>query len=118
MRSLPPSVQSMLEVAKAISLKPRLLLLDEVTAALHHDEVDILFDTLKELKKEGVAIVIVTHRMEEINQGTLKERSRRFRTSASCWEMSISVQGNENNILTNSNNWEVRANGSELSGTD
>ena len=65
-RSLPPSVQSMLEVAKAISLKPRLLLLDEVTAALHHDEVDVLFDTLKELKKEGTAIVIVTHRMEEI----------------------------------------------------
>ena len=65
-RSLPPSVQSMIEVAKAISLKPRLLLLDEVTASLHHDEVDILFDTLRELKKEGMAIVIVTHRMEEI----------------------------------------------------
>lgn len=65
-RSLPPSVQSMIEVAKAISLKPRLLLLDEVTASLHHDEVDILFETLRELKKEGMAIVIVTHRMEEI----------------------------------------------------
>lgn len=65
-RNLPPSVQSMLEVAKAISLKPRLLLLDEVTASLHHNEVDTLFDTLREMKKEGVAIVIVTHRMEEI----------------------------------------------------
>jgi len=65
-RRLSPSVQSMLEVAKAISLNPRLLLLDEVTASLHHDEVDILFDTLRELKKEGMAIVIVTHRMEEI----------------------------------------------------
>lgn len=65
-RSLPPSVQSMLEVAKAITLKPRLLLLDEVTASLHHDEVDILFDALRELKKQGMAIVIVTHRMEEI----------------------------------------------------
>lgn len=65
-RSLPPSVQSMLEVAKAISLKPRLLLLDEVTASLHHNEVNILFDTLRELKEEGMAIVIVTHRMEEI----------------------------------------------------
>ncbi|HVI40167.1 MAG TPA: sugar ABC transporter ATP-binding protein [Anaerovoracaceae bacterium] len=65
-RSLPTSVQSMIEVAKSISLKPRLLLLDEVTAALHHNEVDILFGTLRELKKEGMAIVIVTHRMEEI----------------------------------------------------
>ncbi len=65
-RNLPPSVQSMIEVAKAISLKPRLLLLDEVTASLHHNEVDILFNTLKDLKKDGTAIVIVTHRMAEI----------------------------------------------------
>ncbi|MBR0598380.1 sugar ABC transporter ATP-binding protein [Clostridiales bacterium BAD-6] len=65
-QNLAPSLQSMIEVAKAISQKPRLLLLDEVTASLHHDEVDILFETLKELKKEGAAIVIVTHRMEEI----------------------------------------------------
>lgn len=65
-RTLAPSVQSMIEVAKAISLNPRLLLLDEVTASLHHNEVDILFETLRQLKKEGMAIVIVTHRMEEI----------------------------------------------------
>ncbi len=65
-RNLAPSVQSMLEVAKAISLNPRLLLLDEVTASLHHNEVDILFDTLRQLKQDGMAIVIVTHRMEEI----------------------------------------------------
>lgn len=65
-QNLPPSVQSMIEVAKAISRKPRLLLLDEVTASLHHDEVDQLFHVLQEMKEEGVAIVIVTHRMEEI----------------------------------------------------
>lgn len=65
-RNLTPSVQSMVEVAKAIAQKPKLLLLDEVTASLHHDEVDVLFETLKELKAQGTAIVIVTHRMEEI----------------------------------------------------
>jgi ABC-type sugar transport system ATPase subunit len=65
-QTLMPSTQSMLEVARAVSLKPRLLLLDEVTASLHHDEVEILFDIMRQLKEEGVAIVYVTHRMKEI----------------------------------------------------
>lgn len=66
--TLMPSAQSMLEVAKAVKHKPRLLLLDEVTAALHHDEIDILFRVLRELREEGVAMFYVTHRMNEIFQ--------------------------------------------------
>jgi len=61
-----PSLQSMVEVAKAVYLKPRLLLLDEVTAALHRDEVQLIFDVLRELKAQGTAIIYVTHRMNEI----------------------------------------------------
>lgn len=64
--SLAPSAQSMVEVAKALSWKPRILLLDEVTASLHHDEVETLFGLLEELKKDNLATVIVTHRMNEI----------------------------------------------------
>ncbi len=64
--TLMPSSQSMLEVAKAVALRPKLLLLDEVTAALHHDEIKILFKVLRELREEGVAMVYVTHRMKEI----------------------------------------------------
>jgi len=65
--TLSPSTQSMIEVAKALSWKPRILLLDEVTAALHHDEVELLFDYLNELKnKSNLATVILTHRMDEI----------------------------------------------------
>ncbi len=67
-QTLMPSTQSMLEVAKAVFLKPRLLLLDEVTAALHHDEIETLFTIIRELKEEGVAMVYVTHRMNEIFQ--------------------------------------------------
>ena len=63
---LPTSIQSMIEVAKALSWKPRILLLDEVTASLHHDEVEIIFGLLNELKKSNLATVIVTHRMSEI----------------------------------------------------
>ena len=65
-QTLMPSMQSMLEVAKATLWKPRLLLLDEVTASLHHNEIEILFDILRELKQQGVAIIYVTHRMKEI----------------------------------------------------
>jgi ABC-type sugar transport system ATPase subunit len=64
-QTLMPSTQSMLEVAKAVFLKPKLLLLDEVTATLHHDEIEILFSIIRELKEEGVAMVYVTHRMNE-----------------------------------------------------
>lgn len=65
-QTLPPSTQTMLEVAKAVSLKPRLLLLDEVTAALHYDEIEVLFSVMRELKEEGVAMIYVTHRMNEV----------------------------------------------------
>ncbi|MDR3192998.1 MAG: sugar ABC transporter ATP-binding protein [Treponema sp.] len=65
-QSLMPSTQSMIEIAKAIASKPRLLILDESTASLHSDEVDILFGVLEELKAEGLGIITVTHRMGEI----------------------------------------------------
>ena len=65
-QTLTPSTQTMLEVAKAVSLNPRLLLLDEVTASLHYDEIAVLFDVMRELKQEGVAMIYVTHRMNEI----------------------------------------------------
>ena len=65
-QTLMPSTQSMLEVAKAVFQKPKILLLDEVTASLHYDEIETLFRIMRELKQEGVSMVYVTHRMDEI----------------------------------------------------
>jgi ABC-type sugar transport system ATPase subunit len=65
-QSLMLSTQSLIEIAKAIASKPKLLILDEATASLHSDEVDTLFAVLRELKQEGIAIITVTHRMNEI----------------------------------------------------
>ncbi|MBQ9031356.1 MAG: sugar ABC transporter ATP-binding protein [Parasporobacterium sp.] len=65
-QTLMPSTQSMLEVAKAVFRKPKILLLDEVTASLHYDEIETLFRIMRELRSEGVSIVYVTHRMNEI----------------------------------------------------
>lgn len=65
-KDLPSSTLSMIEIVKAVSWNPDVLLLDEVTATLYHNEVEILFSNLQELSKEGVSIVMVTHRLGEI----------------------------------------------------
>ncbi|MDR0497152.1 MAG: sugar ABC transporter ATP-binding protein [Treponema sp.] len=65
-QSLPPSTQSLIEIAKAVASKPKLLILDEATASLHSEEVDIVFEILRELKAGGISIINVTHRMNEI----------------------------------------------------
>ncbi len=65
-RYLMPSTQSMVEIAKAMALEPKILILDEATASLHSDEVDVVFEVLQQLKAQGTAIIIVTHRMGEI----------------------------------------------------
>lgn len=60
------SNQSLVEVAKALYRRPRILVLDEITASLHHDQVSVLFGVLKELKNEGLAILFVSHRLDEV----------------------------------------------------
>src|SRR6185436_9574629 len=58
--------QQMVEVAKALSLDSRILIMDEPTAALAEHEIQELFATIRTLKEKGVAIVYISHRMEEL----------------------------------------------------
>jgi len=60
------SQKQMVEIAKAISLQPRVLQLDEPTSALSQSEVKTLFKLLKRLKERGVIIVYVSHRLQEL----------------------------------------------------
>ncbi len=64
--SLPISSRQIVEIAKALSLKSRVLLLDEPTSALAPDEVDALFDVLRGLTAKGIGIVYVSHHMAEV----------------------------------------------------
>ncbi|MFK0335593.1 ATP-binding cassette domain-containing protein [Rhizobium sp. NPDC090275] len=60
------SEQQLVEVARALSLNARVLIMDEPTAALSQREVERLFSVVEQLKKQGVAIMFVGHRMDEI----------------------------------------------------
>ena len=60
--------QQMIEIAKAISTDCKFLILDEPTAVLTNQEIDKLFEVVEVLKKKGVAIVFISHRLEEINR--------------------------------------------------
>ena len=66
MRALSPSAQKMVEFARALSTRPRVLLLDEITASLDHDDVETLQAAMAQLRAEGVGIVYVSHRLQEI----------------------------------------------------
>jgi len=66
--SLPPDEMQIVEILKAISFKPQLLILDEATASLDSRQVQRLFELVRKWKEEGKAIVFVSHRMEEIFQ--------------------------------------------------
>ena len=60
--------QQMVEIAKALSFKSRVLIMDEPTAALNNAEIDELFRIIRQLKSEGVGIVYISHKMDEIQR--------------------------------------------------
>lgn len=65
-RYLSPAMMQIVEIAKAVSLNTKILVLDEPTAPLTVKEVDTLFSIIKKLKQSGVSIIYISHRMEEI----------------------------------------------------
>jgi len=58
--------QQMVEVAKALSLHARILIMDEPTSALTEQEIQELFNLIRRLKAQGVAIIYISHRLEEL----------------------------------------------------
>lgn len=58
--------QQMVEIAKAISVNAKILIMDEPTAALTETEIDSLFQVTRLLKEQGTGIVYISHRLEEL----------------------------------------------------
>ena len=66
--SLSVARRHLLELAKAFAVSPRLLILDEPTAPLSQDSVELLFTAVRRLAEAGTAIVYITHRLGEVRQ--------------------------------------------------
>jgi ribose transport system ATP-binding protein len=66
LNKLPVSKQQMVEIAKAISADSEVLILDEPTSALTEAEIDELFAVIHALRDRGVAIIYISHRLEEL----------------------------------------------------
>ena len=60
--------QQMVEIAKALSFRSKVLIMDEPTAALNSAEIAELFRIIRQLKAEGVGIVYISHKMDELSE--------------------------------------------------
>ncbi|MGI6152552.1 MAG: sugar ABC transporter ATP-binding protein [Christensenellaceae bacterium] len=65
-RDLSVAQKQMVEIAKSISANVKVLILDEPTAAITDKETERLFDIIRDLKKKGIGIIYISHRMQEL----------------------------------------------------
>ena len=64
--SLSLAQTQMIEIVKAVSMNAKMIIMDEPTSSLDFDETKRLFETIRELKSQGVSIIYISHRMDEI----------------------------------------------------
>jgi ribose transport system ATP-binding protein len=62
------AIQQMVAIARAVSFKARLVIMDEPTSSLDEREVAVLFDVIRQLRAEGVSVIFITHRLDELYQ--------------------------------------------------
>lgn len=67
-RDLPPALQQLVQIAKALSHDNRILILDEPTAALTGNEAERLFVVLERLRAQGLGLIYISHRLEEVRR--------------------------------------------------
>lgn len=65
-KTLSVAYQQLVEIAKAVSKNVKVLIMDEPTAALSGKEVDMLLDLVRKLRDEGISIIYISHRLEEL----------------------------------------------------
>ncbi|MBM7551886.1 sugar ABC transporter ATP-binding protein [Thalassobacillus pellis] len=60
------AIQQMVSIARSVSMKAKLVIMDEPTSSLDDKEVEVLYKVMNQLKAQGIAIIFVSHRLEEI----------------------------------------------------
>lgn len=66
--ALPVAQKHLLEIAKALAIKPKVLLLDEPTASLDQDSTEMLFERIRGVVKTGTSVIYITHRLAELRR--------------------------------------------------
>jgi ribose transport system ATP-binding protein len=89
--SLAPAQKQMAEIAKALSPNPKILILDEPTASLEHSQVERLIQVIDDLKKKGVGIIFISHRMWEVMR--ICDAVVVFRNGQTVGELNFDVDG-------------------------
>ena len=64
--TLSAAKQQLIEIVKALSYKAKIVIMDEPTASLTEDEKNILFRIIRRIKEDGISVVYISHRMDEI----------------------------------------------------
>lgn len=60
--------QQMVEIVKSVSFNARIIVMDEPTSSLSDREIDALFENIRSLKKRGIGIIYISHRLSELEQ--------------------------------------------------
>jgi len=64
--TLSPSSRQMIEILRAFILEPELLILDEPTSSLAEGDIEVLFQVINNIKKEGISIIFISHKLNEV----------------------------------------------------
>lgn len=84
--NLPIGQQQLVEIARALSVNARVLIMDEPTSSLSQHETDRLMEVVKDLRSRGVSIIYISHRLGEVKE--LADRVTVFRDGANAGELS------------------------------
>lgn len=101
--NLPIAHQQMVEIAKALSLNARLLIMDEPTSSLTLTETERLLKVVKELRAQGVAVIYISHRLSEVE--TIADRAVVLRDGANAGSLARAEisHGNMVNLMVGRN---------------
>jgi ribose transport system ATP-binding protein len=82
---LPVGQQQLVEIARALSLRSRVIIMDEPTSSLTQRETERLFEIIRDLKREGVSVLYVSHRLKEVEE--IADRVTVLRDGANAGEL-------------------------------
>ena len=85
--------QQMVEITKAVSFQSKIIVMDEPTSSLSDKEIDALFTNIRELKKRGIGIIYISHRLSELSQ--IADRVTIFRDGMTVGTYNVSEISNE-----------------------